>query len=140
MVSKVEVAAQQGLAELTEAKEQDRIEKDAELRETDTLKQASMKKVQPDATQLKARGSAFFQELSLGLCKEFADKQAAKELKKEKVSKAAKDCKKALKVREKTALGDVMVAIKAGIEDLKDIQETGRVDIAAKSQGVSDRE
>ncbi len=49
MVSKVEDAAQQGLAELTEAKEQDRIEKDAALRETDTLKQETMKKVQPDA-------------------------------------------------------------------------------------------
>ncbi len=74
----------------------------------------------------------------MGHCKEFAQKQAAKELKRKDVSEAALDCKKALREREKTALGDVLVAIKAGVEDLKDIQETGRADIAAKSQGVSD--
>ena len=135
----VQDARQQGLAELAAAKERVRIEQDAALSLNATLKQESLKLVQPGARQLLADTSAVFENIQRAQCTAGDKKLASLGQKEEGVSKVARDYKKALKEDEKTALYNARDALKAGLVKLKGTHSTARVEIAAAAK-VSGRE
>ena len=130
----VQDARQQGIAELAGEKARVRNEKEAARSLNATLKQETMKGVQPGARQLLEDTSAVFENIQRAQCTASDKRLASLGQKEERVSKVAQDYTKALKEDQKTAMYNAIHALKAGIEKLKVTHKTARVEIAAAAK------